>query len=138
MRFASRDCQGLRRGVGKKGAAGKKKAKGKAAQRSAVKLNDDAASTEDTFAFCLSPFAFTPMVAVNTAHAVGVTYYQWDVNTSVGSEPTLYRIKQATPAAVAAATVPCTSRPCHAPSTARRRRACWCARCMRWTERAHG
>ncbi|HYX40483.1 MAG TPA: hypothetical protein VE821_02235, partial [Pyrinomonadaceae bacterium] len=49
-------------GVGKKGAAGKKKAKGKAAQRSAVKLNDDAASTEDTFAFCLSPFAFTPMI----------------------------------------------------------------------------
>ena len=44
------------------------------------------------------------VIAVNSARAVGVTYYQWDVDTSVGSEPTVYRIKQATPAAVAATT----------------------------------
>ena len=44
------------------------------------------------------------MVAVNSVHAVGVTYYQWDVNTSVDSEPTVYRIKQASPAVVTATT----------------------------------
>jgi Neuraminidase (sialidase) len=44
--------------------------------------------------------AFTPAVAVNSAHAVGVTYYQWDSDTSLGSEPTLYRIKE-----MAAATI---------------------------------
>src|SRR5205814_3580270 len=32
--------------------------------------------------------AFTPAVAVNSAHAVGITYYQWDSDTSLASEPT--------------------------------------------------
>jgi hypothetical protein len=43
--------------------------------------------------------AFTPTVGVNSAHTVGVTYYQW-TGTSVGSEPTLYNIKEASPTAV--------------------------------------
>jgi hypothetical protein len=46
--------------------------------------------------------AFTPSVAVNSAHTVGVSYYQWEVSTSLGSEPTVYRLKQLTPAQVAA------------------------------------
>jgi hypothetical protein len=44
--------------------------------------------------------AFTPSVAVNSAHTVGVTYYQWDTDTASGSEPTNYRIKEIAPAAI--------------------------------------
>lgn len=43
--------------------------------------------------------AFTPTVAVASDHTVGMTYYQFD-RTSLGSEPTTYLIKKASPAAV--------------------------------------
>jgi hypothetical protein len=44
--------------------------------------------------------AFTPSVVVNSARTVGVTYYQWDSDTSLGSEPTLYRIKEMAAASI--------------------------------------
>ena len=56
------------RGAGKKAHAGKKserkKGKGKASREDAARQAEDAAQAGDTsFAFCLLPFAFTPMIA---------------------------------------------------------------------------
>ncbi|MBC7931894.1 MAG: hypothetical protein H7Z38_15140, partial [Rubrivivax sp.] len=57
------------RGVGKKGAGGKKKARDKSRDKSKVtraRENQEASvatSTDDTFAFCLLPFAFPQMIA---------------------------------------------------------------------------
>lgn len=56
------------RGAGKKAHAGKKaerkKVKGKASREDAARQAEDAARTGDaSFAFCLLPFAFTPMIA---------------------------------------------------------------------------
>jgi hypothetical protein len=44
-------------------------------------------------------FAFTPNVAVASDHSVGITYYQWSP-TSLGSEPTNYMIRRASPSDV--------------------------------------
>jgi hypothetical protein len=46
--------------------------------------------------------AFTPTVAVASDHTVGVTYFQFDP-TSLGSEPTTYFIKTASPADIGSA-----------------------------------
>ena len=48
--------------------------------------------------------AYTPAVAVAPDGTVGVTYYQWDVETSSGAEPTvLYLQKSTTPGSSASA-----------------------------------